>query len=171
MGNCPTCKDENDEDLEPPGIFKVTLTAQPRGSPLHNAPQLLQLSRDIRGPWKINFTGIGTGIYPSHLQACSCHRLLSHRKKSQTENFLQLADDIQVTVFKCDCPGTPPPEKGTEFNLSLLWQLTGNCRQNLKHRLVLIRPQYIYGTSESRLQIIYRGDNPGEFFSAMASRV
>ena len=143
VGNCPTCKDEDDEECEPPGIFKVTLTAQPRDSPLHNAPQLLQLSRDIRGPWKISFTGIGTGIYPSHLQACSCHCLLSHRKKSQTEEFLQLANDLQVTVFRCDCPGIIQ-EKGTEFNLSLLWQLTGNHRQLLKQRLVLIRPQYIF---------------------------
>ena len=134
------------------------------------APGTQQLSRDIRGPWKISFTGIGTGIYPSHLQACSCHRLLSHRSKSQTEEFLQLANDLQVTVFRCDCPGIIQ-EKGTEFNLSLLWQLSSNHRQLLKQRLVLIRPQYIFGNSESRLKIIYRGDNPGEFYSAMASRV
>ena len=112
----------------------------------------------------------GTGIYPSHLQVCSCHRLLSHRSRSQTEEFLQLANDLQVTVFRYDCPGIIQ-EKGTEFNLSLLWQLKSNHHQLLKQRLVLIRPQYIFGDSESRLKIIYRGDNPGEFYAAMASRV
>ena len=73
-------------------------------------------------------------------------------------------------MFRCDCPGVVQ-DKGTDFNLALLWQLKTNHRQFLKNRLVLIRPQYIFGDSESRLRIIYRGDNPGEFYVAMASRV
>ena len=131
VNKCSTCNDD-DEECESPGTFKVSLTAQPVDSPLLNAPQLLQLSRDIKGPWKIKFKGIGTGIYPSHLNVCSCHRLLSHRPRSQTEEFLQLVTDLQVTVFRCDCPGVAQ-EKGTEFKLALLWQLPTNHRQFLKN--------------------------------------
>ena len=171
ISKCSTCQDEDDEECEPPGIFKVTLTGQPKSSPLYNAPQLLQLSRDIKGPWKIRFKGIGTGIYPSYLQGCNCHRLLGHRERSKTEELLQLASTLQVTVVRCDCPCIVK-EKGTDFKLALLWQLKANHCQDLKNkRLVLIRPQYIFGDSEACLRIIYRGDNPGEFWVAMASRV
>ena len=138
-------------------------------SPLHYAPQLLQLSRDIKGPWKVRFKGLGTGIYPSHLNICSCHRLLSHMPRSQVEEALQLVTDLQVTVFRCDCPGVTQ-ETGTDFKLALIWQLPTNQRQFLKKRQVLVRPQYIFGSEEARLRLIYRGDNPGEFFIAMASR-
>jgi len=171
VSKCTTCQDEDDEECEPPGIFKVTLTGQSRRSPLYHAPQLLQLSRDIKGPWKVRFQGVGTGIYPSYLGGCVCHRLLGHRELSKIEDLIQLASTIEVTTVRCDCPGVLR-EKGTEFKLALIWQLRANHCQNLKQkRLVLIRPQYIYGDSEASLRLIYRGDNPGEFWAAMASRI
>ena len=74
-------------------------------------------------------------------------------------------------MTRCDCPGIVK-EKGTDFKLALLWQLKANHCQILKNkRLVLIRPQYIFGDSEARVRIIYRGDNPGEFLVAIANRV
>ena len=171
ISKCTTCQDTDDEICEPPGIFRVALSGQSRRSPLYHAPQLLQLSRDIKGPWKIRFQGIGTGIYHSYLEGCVCHRLLGHRERSKTEDYLQLASIIEVTVHRCDCPGTFLQE-GTDFKLTLIWQLGANHRQNLKQkRLVLVKPQYVYGDSEASLQLIYRGDNPGEFWAAMASRI
>ena len=109
------------------------------------------------------------GIYPSHLNICSCHRLLSHMSQAQVEEALKLVTEMQITVYRCDCPGVIQ-ETGTDFKLALIWQLPSNPRQILKKRQVLFRPQYIFGSEESRLRLIYRGDKAGQFFIAMASR-
>ena len=105
-------------------------------------PQLLQLSRDIKGPWKVRFEGLGTGLYPSHLNICSCHRLLTRMSQSQVEEALKLVTDMPVTVYECHCPGVAR-EYGTDFKLALVWQLPTNPRQFLKRRYVLVRPQNV----------------------------
>ena len=97
IDRCSTC---NDEATESEGTFTVTLTNPSLNSPLHKAPQLLQLSRDIKGPWKLRFEGLGTGIYPSHLNICSCHRLLSHMSQTQVEEALKLVTEMQITVYR-----------------------------------------------------------------------
>ena len=127
IDRCPTCQDEAD----PAGTFTVMFNDPHVTSPLHKAPQLLQLSRDMKGPWKVRFEGLVNGLYPAHLNVCSCHRLLTHMSKSRVEEELQLCTDMQVTVYECRCPGVTR-QFGTDFKLAMVWQLPTNSRQYLK---------------------------------------
>ena len=137
INRCSTCNEVKESE----GTFTVILMDPSRDSPLHKAPQLLQLSMDIKGPWKVRFEGAGVGIYPSYLKMCSCHRLLSHISQAHVEEALKTLTSMQITIYRCDCPGVIKPT-GSGFSLALIWQLPSNPRQLLKKRQVLVQPLY-----------------------------
>ena len=165
INNCITCIQGDEYE----GKFTVDLLDPPLGSLLFKDSQLMQLSRDIKGPWEARFVGAGAGLYPSYLQKCSCHRLLSYIPQAHVEEALKVLTKMEATVIQCDCPGIVKLT-GTERTLTLIWQLMGNQCQHLKQRKCLIQPLY-FGTEEACLRLVYRGDRAGQFYSAIAVKV